>query len=204
MSALNHLISITNLLYHRKHVSIKTITELCSISERTAFRYIDAISEANIPVYYDKTSKGYRLNHYADLSLDELNINEVIMVVVALKYLSLQMRNYYKESIENLLTKITSTRDFALEGILRMINAKLKSNVDDKQLNELVTSALIQAAVQAKKRLNIKFNNDSLEAETQFKKPRLKFKKRWGIIENEQEPHSTIPLKKISGVHIGP
>jgi hypothetical protein len=61
MSALNQLIVIVNLLYKRRCVSIKTIREICGISDRTAYRYIDKISRAGIPLYYDKNLGGYTL-----------------------------------------------------------------------------------------------------------------------------------------------
>ncbi|MBK7143327.1 MAG: hypothetical protein IPH75_14730 [bacterium] len=46
---------------HRRAVSLKMIRETCGIPRRTAFRYLNAISEANIPIYFDRERGGYCL-----------------------------------------------------------------------------------------------------------------------------------------------
>ena len=60
MTALEKLFLLVNMLYTRRSVSVGTIMHDCSVSRRTVFRYIRTLSEANVPVYYDKDVRGYR------------------------------------------------------------------------------------------------------------------------------------------------
>ena len=54
----DRLLYILNLLRARKNLNATQLAEECGVTERSIYRDILAISEANIPIYYDN---GYKL-----------------------------------------------------------------------------------------------------------------------------------------------
>ncbi|RKX22732.1 MAG: hypothetical protein DRP51_01900 [Candidatus Zixiibacteriota bacterium] len=202
MSALNQLIVIVNLLYNRNSVSIKSIREVCGISERTAYRYIDKISRAGIPLYFDRDQGGYTLCRYAKLPLNHLDINEIIIIIVALIQLSNRIDGYYHKAVENLLKKIESSGEIALEEIIGLLESNRKENCEGERLNQLITSSLIQAAVRLKTKTNIFLNRDGQLRDIILEHPKLEFKKRWKVVSIKENSRETVPLSQIVGIHI--
>jgi predicted DNA-binding transcriptional regulator YafY len=58
MAKYDRLFHILNLLRSRRSLSAKRLAEECQVTERSIYRDLISLSEANIPVYYDK---GYKL-----------------------------------------------------------------------------------------------------------------------------------------------
>ncbi len=63
MTKLKNIIKLLRLLQEKKTVSLRTIMEVCNISERTVYRYIKNLNDANVPVYYDSRRGGYRIKN---------------------------------------------------------------------------------------------------------------------------------------------
>ncbi|MFH1374129.1 MAG: YafY family protein [bacterium] len=58
MSKYDRLLHILNLLRARRNLNARKLAEECGVTERSIYRDIVALSEANVPIYYDN---GYRL-----------------------------------------------------------------------------------------------------------------------------------------------
>ncbi len=58
MSKYDRLLYILNLLRSRKSLNAARLAEECQVTERSIYRDLISLSEANIPIYYDK---GYKL-----------------------------------------------------------------------------------------------------------------------------------------------
>jgi predicted DNA-binding transcriptional regulator YafY len=58
MAKYDRLLFILNSLRSRKNLTAKDLAEQCSVTERSIYRDIIALSEANVPIYYDR---GYKL-----------------------------------------------------------------------------------------------------------------------------------------------
>lgn len=202
MSALNQLIIIVNLLYNRSSVSVKSIREVCGISERTVYRYIDKISQAGIPLYYDRNQRGYILSRYAKLPLNQLDINEIVIIILALLHLLKKVDGYYQKAIEKLLKKIESSGEVVLEEIIGLLETNSDKNCEGKQLHQLITSSLLQTAIRLKTKTHIFLNKDGQFREIVLENPKLKFKKNWKVVSIEDDSRETVPLSKIAGIHI--
>ena len=88
MGKLSKIINLISMLYHRQSVSIKTIQDVCHISARTAYRYLNDISAANIPVLFDKTRGGYCLGHNTNIDFARFGVDEILLMIIALKPVS--------------------------------------------------------------------------------------------------------------------
>jgi len=58
MSKYDRLLYILNLLRARRNLNARKLAEECGVTERSIYRDIVALSEANVPIYYDN---GYKL-----------------------------------------------------------------------------------------------------------------------------------------------
>ena len=53
MAKYDRLLYILNLLRSRKNLNAEMLAAECGVTERTIYRDIIALSDANIPIYYD-------------------------------------------------------------------------------------------------------------------------------------------------------
>jgi predicted DNA-binding transcriptional regulator YafY len=58
MTKYDRLLHILNLLRSRKSLNARRLAEECQVTERSIYRDLISLSEANVPIYYDK---GYKL-----------------------------------------------------------------------------------------------------------------------------------------------
>lgn len=71
-----------NLLISRRSVSIETIMRECHVSSRTAYRYTDALSQANFPIVKDQARHGFMLLNKDDVRISNWTQDEAIQVVL--------------------------------------------------------------------------------------------------------------------------
>ena len=202
MSTLKKLVLITNLLYSGRSISVNHIKEKFGISERTVYRYIDHISRAGIPLYYDKDLKGYMLSRYAKLQLNQLDINEMVIAIVALVKLMNKVEGFYKESIQNLIAKIEGTGKVPLEEIISLVETRCRKEIDCQQLSELLTSSLLQTAIKINSRINITLSSEGKPRAMILESPKLKFKSNWAVLSVDGNNKEEVPLSKIEGIQI--
>jgi predicted DNA-binding transcriptional regulator YafY len=187
MSKSRKILQIINLLNHRQTVTMDTIRRTCNIPERTAYRYLNTISEANVPVYYDHDTKSYTLSRSGALNIDDLSLGEAVMVTVALKLLQQQVNMEYREDIEKLVTKLLVRQRFPVEDMRDVIEHRFERETGSGDLSELVSSILIHAAMacQRQVRLHTKGGNGTTATTLKVEKPTLVFKKHWHLREGE-------------------
>ncbi len=202
MSALNQLIVIVNLLYNRRSVSLKSIMEKCEISKRTAYRYLDKISRAGIPLFYERKLGGYTLCQHTKFPLNQLDINETIIMIVALVHLLKSVDGYYKDKIEYLIKKVESTGELFIEDIVRLAKSNWSKSTNGEQPAKLITSSLLQAAIRLNTKINITLQDEGKLSEIYVENPKLKFDKIWRISEDIERPNEPISLSKIIGIRI--
>ncbi len=202
MSALKQMIVIVNLLYNRRGISLKSIMKKCDISRRTAFRYLDKISQAGIPLYFDKELRGYTFCNNTRLPLSKLDINETIILIVALVSLLKNVEGYYREPIHNLLGKIENSSEIFIESIVQSVKTNLSEGVNEAHLTKLITSSLLQAAVDGKSKASITLKNNEKYSNVAVENPKLKFDKIWRVYENNEQPSEPILVSKIVGINI--
>jgi predicted DNA-binding transcriptional regulator YafY len=197
MNKITKIIILISLLYHRRSVNLKTIMEMCKISERTTYRYLNAISAANIPVYYDRSKGGYCLNQNVELDFNRCGIDEIVLLIIALKLLSEKLDGHYCNIIDKLIYKIISKQNFEFEEIVHAFGTRIKNDTGSIELSELITSIILQVAVASGKKVRIMLSNGDSEAELLIEEPSLQFNQEWRLSEKISGSDVGIPVSEI-------
>lgn len=103
MSKYNRLLHILNLLRSRRNLNAERLAQECGVTERTIYRDMIALSEANIPLYYDR---GYKLA--SDIFLPPLNLefDEYTFLKLALESTPLTRTDKYSTVAKKIRAKI--------------------------------------------------------------------------------------------------
>jgi predicted DNA-binding transcriptional regulator YafY len=197
------IIQLINLLNTRRSVTVKTIREVCSIPERTAYRYLNTISEANIPVYFDKSIQAYRLNTDVNLAINDLSFGESVLAVVALKALAAVAGDGYRHDIEQLITKVLVRQDSEVEAVLGPATERLTSALEGMDVSGDLSAALIHVAVCCGREVRIVYGDHSgTKQGLDINHPRLIFKGGWRLGEKGEPGSSARNMSGIDKVEI--
>lgn len=203
MSKIDRVIRLINLLIHRRYVTLETIQEVCGIPERTAYRYLNTISEANVPVYYDKKARAYRLDRDRCIPINNLGIGDAVLVVLALLLLTNRVNEHYKSDIQEIIKKLLGRNPFPMEDILKSFDNAIKSGDNGSQdYSQLVSAVLIQAGVLCQSEIQLLVDRDNEKPTVlRVEKPSLRFRKGWELVEKVEtggEGLSMACVKKVS------
>ena len=202
MSKLNKLIQILNLLYHRRTVTIEKIREFCRVSERTAYRYIRAISEANVPVYYDSDQSGYRLNKSRVIDFGGWIPSEVALTVAALQYLANNLDDNYRKDIDLLLNRIVTQQSLPFERFWESWKESLERS-NPESLQKLLTSTLITFAVNQNREVSLKMNGGETDVDQlSIKKPVLQFSGDWVLSDAQHQSEKPVPVAAVASAKV--
>ncbi|MBK7141156.1 MAG: YafY family transcriptional regulator [bacterium] len=105
MSKYDRMLHILNLLRSRRNLNAATLAKECGCTERSIYRDIISLSEANVPIYYDN---GYKLA--TDNFLPPLNFNfeEYSALRLALESTPLNLTGKYGEILRQIRAKVES------------------------------------------------------------------------------------------------
>lgn len=103
MAKYDRLLYILNLLRSRRNLNAGMIATECGVTERTIYRDIVSLSEANIPIYYDNGYKYASGNFLPPLNFD---IDEYITLKTALESSPLYKSGRSRRLIKSIKSKI--------------------------------------------------------------------------------------------------
>lgn len=202
MSKLHKLIQILNLLYHRRSVTIEKIREFCRVSERTAYRYIRALSEANVPVFYDSKRSGYRINESRTIDFGGWIPSEVALIVASLQYLADNLDDDYRKDIENLLKRIVTQQSLPFERFWQAWKESLESSKDPNELQRILTSTLINFAVNQNREVNLKLSDHEDNGQLTIKEPVLRFSGNWVVSDAQRLETRAVPVAEVDSAKV--
>jgi predicted DNA-binding transcriptional regulator YafY len=122
----DRLLLILNLLRSRRNLKASDLAKECDVSERTIYRDINAISSANIPIYFDK---GYRLLTDAFLRPLNFTFDELVSLYLGVNSNPVQSLDCLRMPAKRALAKIES-----------LIPERIKA--DYERAKELITNQL--------------------------------------------------------------
>jgi predicted DNA-binding transcriptional regulator YafY len=204
MAKLESVIRIVNLLYHRKSVTLREIVDECGVCERTAYRYLTALSEANIPLYFDKELRAYTLNADRKLALDNLRTDEGVLLVIALRMLSIQVGGAMSDALEALARKIYSRQQCGLEEMWSFLeDPGDKYSPRTSEISELIVLLTLHEAARRNERVEVLLTSpDQPERRLTFNSPVLRFNDRWYVQERTANEGDAWSLADIAQVWI--
>ena len=103
MAKYDRLLYILNLLRSRKNLNAALIADECEVTERTIYRDIVSLSEANIPIYYDR---GYKFASDNFLPPLNFNVDEYLMLKMVLESSPLYKSGPGRRTIKAIKSKI--------------------------------------------------------------------------------------------------
>jgi predicted DNA-binding transcriptional regulator YafY len=198
MGKLADLIKIVNLLSHRRHVTLSSITKTCNIAERTAYRYLNSISEANIPVYYDKERRCYSLTNYDGSALSDISTNDIVLCLVALVNLRREVGDTYGEAIDEMATKLVIRSDGRLEKAWDFIREAVTTN-KDVTVQEILSLAFAATAIALECPVDIRTGGD---VRCRLNQPGLEFAGEWWVSDVASDQPQRTRLRDVEAVDI--
>jgi len=112
MSKYDRLLYILNLLRSRRTLNARRLAEECQVTERSIYRDLISLSEANVPIYYDR---GYKLASSNFLPPLNFTFDEYTCLKLALDSSPLAKAGRKAETIRHIKAKI----DCALSEVTR-------------------------------------------------------------------------------------
>jgi predicted DNA-binding transcriptional regulator YafY len=198
MTKASNIIKLINLFIKRYSISISEISKSCGISKRSVYRYLNVLSEANFPIYYDKSAKGYRLNKTFTLKFEYLTAEEVIYICSGLKLLSSKVNEIYCKEIEGLIQKILSMQGLPLDVLWESIESDIDNNALGEDLTYHLNASILRYAILYEKSLKIHLNNSTNgNKDLKIKRPSICFNKKWQLKDAHSTDDQVIPLSNI-------
>lgn len=200
----DRLLLILQLLSHRRAVSLEMIMSSCGIPERTAYRYLSAISNANIPVYYDRERGGYTLARPVDIRLDDLTLQEMVLLVTSLRLVQQRVNAAYRTEFDLLISRVMSRQKYSF-GAFAMDSVTGEDLAHDGQdLSEEISFALVQAAIAEGRKLAVHLpqSEGKGNVEVAIDEPRLLFDGGWRVTSPDQEKISAARLTQVEKIKI--
>ena len=198
MNKTRRLIQLINLLNTRHRVTLEGIKKACGIPERTAYRYLNTISEADVPVYFDKDAGAYRLNSRSGALINDVSFGEAVLVLLSLKCLRTVVNDHYGEDLDRLITKAVVRQEWEVESVLGPAAKKLTDPLRGIDLSEELTSALIHAAVCCGREVRV----TTLGERVEITKPGLLFKGDWQLVERASDDPTKPTGKAVQKVEV--
>jgi len=198
MTKVEKIVLLINLLHHRQYITIEEIQRVCGISIRTAYRYLNSISEVNIPVQYDKTVGGYRVDCRDSFDINELGVSDSVLISVALQVLSQKLDDAYRENVEALRRKIFSKLPIPLEELWESFGARVEEGLKKESVSDLITSLLIHTSVLHCRKLRLILSDEKQDGNAiEIANPSLRFKQEWWLGDSMSDDHEAIPVSKV-------
>lgn len=201
MGKTTRILQLINLLISREYVTLDNIRTICDIPNRTVYRYLNWISEADIPVYYDKDAQAYRLSRSRKISLDEISMHDGVLLVTSLKAMSGHVNGEYRTDLERLLTKILVRQQLPLDGAFANALGSTVNQGREPDYSETLATALVTAAVATGRpvRVSTKGENGEICSE-EIADPRLTFTGKWGVAGGQDSEEPATQLSSVSKV----
>ncbi len=204
MSKIENIIKLINLLTYRQEVTLETVMSTCNIPERTAYRYLNTISEANIPVYYDKERHAYRLNRTRSMLINNIDLGDALIISLALRLLATHVNEEYRDDINALVAQLLIRQPCPLEDVMETFESTIRQHKGETDYSELVSSMLLHAAILCSRQVMLTTGNGvpGERREVRFDQPRLKFSRHWQVVEAEQGDGAETSLSSVRKVSI--
>ncbi|MDH4157096.1 MAG: YafY family transcriptional regulator [candidate division Zixibacteria bacterium] len=160
MNKYDRLLYILNLLRSRRNLNARMIAEECGVTERSVYRDIIALSEANVPIYYDNGYKMASDNFLPPLNFDQ---DEYRCLKLALESTPLKEVGNYRDLLKRIKAKV----DAGLSRTVRQ-NSRfgprttlidISVSVDQRKVTDFFET--LEEAVRISRRLSMRYDSIS-------------------------------------------
>ncbi len=179
MNTLSNIINTVILLYNRQQVSVDELMGVLDVSDRTVFRYLDRLSKAGIPVYFDRRLGGYTVHDRKGARFPRILNSDFVFMVLALKALEQILPIDYREMLDDLKTRLLTNAQFPLSKMIEI--DQVIGTIKEPLTADSAIDILIQAALLFETGVMIKKNGEGDGKGIVVDNPRLEFDNGWHI-----------------------
>jgi len=179
MSSISKAFTIVGLLYNRKRVTIDELKEILDLSERSIYRYMNRLSSANIPVYYDPELQGYTVYDRKEKHYLKLCDNDLIILILSLKALESSLSGEFQDYLNRIKSNIFANSSFPLAK-LKEFDQLIDQNSGMLNQDEFI-DLIIHAALLFKTNVVIGRKASNSKNSYVLKNLKLRFKERWQL-----------------------
>jgi len=111
MAKYDRLLYILNLLRSRRTLNARNLAEECQVTERSIYRDILSLSEANVPIYYDR---GYKLASESFLPALNFTFDEYSVLKLALESSPLGKSGRKAETLRQVRAKVEASLSLSI------------------------------------------------------------------------------------------
>ena len=195
--------SVMNLLLHRRRVPLRMISQTCGISDRTSYRYINALSEAGIPLYYDQNRGGYRLVRDRKHLVPGTSPSETALAVLAFRLLRQTSGKHYEADIDGIIQKILVNQESEAFDLILKGHHEVSFGETRPMYLESTHIALITLAVELRKSIRVILLCDDDNCKSiRMRMPALQYRDGWCLLDLTPQCRKTIRLDEIAKVEI--
>ncbi len=153
MTKHDRLLYILNLLRARKSLNASALAGECSVTERTIYRDLISLSEAEVPIYFDR---GYKLASDSFLPPLNFNFDEYQAIKLALESTPLRKTARYGEALRRVRAKIEAglndsvkqRRRTSIEAMAMDIPSTEDPRAGERYFGDIETSASEQRSLE--------------------------------------------------------
>lgn len=203
MSRSENLLLVLHHLMNRRSVDVRTIQSECSVSERTAFRYVRALETIGFPVYYDPEYQGYRLiNKQAKIS--QFAPVEAAILILALDLIEHSISPNSIDSIKRIRLKLeASIPESDQRSLLAVFNPILADLGEGQTRNQILLTLIDYAQRLGRKVRLIHAPEGKVESAADEILPTLRFDKGWRVEgKNTAGWDASIPISTIRDIEM--
>ena len=195
---------VLNILNNRLSVSRAELSKECGLSIRSVYRYIDRLSEAGIPIYYDRSIGRYKLLKAPQFAVNSLNATDTIVKRLALHLLMNELDEDYPQAtnaVSSLLERVSSQQS---RESLTFQSAGYKQIESKKaRVTEILNcSVLFEASLSRKKVRVYMRESENGSGSRVMRRPALKFNDRWIVVDLSRSHVDPISVEEIKEVRI--
>lgn len=182
---------------------MKTISRTIGTTDRTAYRYLNELSEANIPLYHDRRAGGYRLTRTLDVALPVFSDNEMIVLTTVLMLSRRHLNSDYRSTLDAVVSKLSIRQRLPLERIVESHRETTSDEVVQPDYSAEITTAIFGFAVAENREMKV-VTSDPKETQRTLsvRNPNMVFRQSWHLTGNGTSGHEDIDFRSIRGVTI--
>ncbi len=201
MAKSSRLLSILNLLTRRQCASLHEIMDVCGVPERTVYRYLDSLSEAGVPIYFDRESKAYRLANPIAVLSKTLTDTDVVVLATSLLLMRPHLNPRYGNLVETIASKVCAFARINTQDIEASITHDRKDDSKAEDYSTNITAAIIFQAVHDRRHLTIARRTDAGEIVSQsIRNASITFERGWHLRGDGHFGAERIEMKTILSV----
>ena len=184
MTKISNLFKLANLLSHRQTLSVKAIQNSLGISRRTVFRYLNSLSEADIPVYYDSSLRGYTLTNRQQSIRRKLSPTDATLIHFSLERLKSSIAEGYRKLASDVIE------------LLMVEHPELNATLSEQNLSQVGLSADNLAQQLTLRIITVQLPNNSVK-HSSISNPGLNYQNGWRLVDRDDRGFTPIPFERI-------